>query len=155
MIRKQLTKEESIQKIRHYCHYQNRCHLEVKEKLSSFGLKKDLVEELLNLMKKENCLNEERFAIAFAQGKFRMKKWGKVKIKHELKSRQVSSSCISSALNEIDIEEYMQTFQKLAAGRIESLKMEKDVFVRKRKLQDYLLQKGYEHTLITKISAVG
>jgi len=152
MIRKQLTKEESIQKIRHYCHYQNRCHLEVKEKLYSFGLEKNLVDELLVMMIEENSLNEEKFAIAFAQGKFRIKKWGKVKIKNELKLRQVSSFCINTALDAIDRDEYMQAIEKLAAKRLGSLKMEKNILVKKRKLQDYLLRKGYEHGLIQKIS---
>jgi regulatory protein len=152
MIRKQLTKEESIQKIRHYCQYQDRCHLEVKEKLYSFGLKKNLVEELLAKMIEENSVNEEKFAIAYARGKFRMKKWGKIKIKNELKLRQVGSFYIDTALDGIDSEEYMQTFQKLAAKRIGSLKMEKNILVRKRKLQDYLLRKGYERALIQKIS---
>jgi regulatory protein len=149
--RRRLTRDESIQKIRHYCNYQNRCHVEVREKLYSFGLTKNLVEELLVQMIEEKCLNEERFAIAYAQGKFRMKKWGKVKIKNELKSRQVSSLCISSALACINSDEYMETFQKLAARRMESLKDEKNGFVKKRKLQDYLLQKGYEASLIHKI----
>ncbi len=153
MIKKTLTKEEALQKARHYCDYQKRCHSEVKEKLYSFGLKKNDVEELLAQLIEENYLNEESFAIAFARGRFRMKHWGKVKIKNELKLKRVSGYCINKALSQINEEDYQHTFQKEAAKKLQSLKTEKNVFVKKRKLWDYLQQKGFEKELINNIIA--
>src|ERR1700709_658618 len=92
--KKYLTREQALQKARHYCGYQERCHSEVKEKLYSLGLHKQQVEECLSQLIEENYLNEERFAQQFAGGKFRMKQWGRVKIKYELKQKQVSEYCI-------------------------------------------------------------
>src|ERR1700744_6284152 len=89
-----LTKEQALQKAQHYCAYQERCHSEVKEKLYSIGLRKNDVEELMATLVEENYLNEERFAVQFAGGRFRIKHWGKVKIKFELKKKQVSDYCI-------------------------------------------------------------
>ncbi|HEV8079593.1 MAG TPA: hypothetical protein VGP43_02700 [Chitinophagaceae bacterium] len=77
-----LTKEQALPKIKLYCAYQERCHKEVKEKLYSLGLYKKDVEQLISQMIEENYLNEERFAIQYAGGKFRMNKWGRIKIKH-------------------------------------------------------------------------
>ena len=88
---KRIDKEQAFQKLKHYCGYQERSHQEAKEKLYSFGLYKQEVEELLSRLIEENYLNEERFAVAFAGGKFRMKGWGKVKILHALKEKRVSS----------------------------------------------------------------
>ncbi|MBU3713482.1 MAG: RecX family transcriptional regulator, partial [Ferruginibacter sp.] len=88
-----------MQKIKQFCAYQERSHREVKEKLFSYGLYKLQVDELLSRMIEENFLNEERYATAFAGGKFRMKGWGKVKIKYELKQQQVSEYCIRLAVN--------------------------------------------------------
>ena len=85
--KQQYSKEQALQKLRHYCAYQERCHAEVKEKLYSFGLRKQMVEESIAQLIEEDYLNEERFAIQFAGGKFRMKQWGRVKIKHELKQK--------------------------------------------------------------------
>src|SRR6201996_8784258 len=99
MIRRtSLSLEQALQKARHYCGYQERCHSEVKEKLYSFGLHKKEVEEALSTLIEENYLNEERFAIQYAGGHFRLKQWGKVKIRYELKQRQVSDYCIKKAL---------------------------------------------------------
>ncbi|MBS4066336.1 MAG: RecX family transcriptional regulator [Chitinophagaceae bacterium] len=148
MYRKQLTKEQAFQKLKHYCAYQERCHSEVKEKLYSFGLRKTDVEDLLTQLIDEDYLNEERFAVQFAGGKFRMKQWGRVKIKYELKQKQVSPYCIKKALATIDEEAYASVLQKLAVEKLKTLRAETNHFVRKRKLQDYLLQKGYELDLI-------
>jgi regulatory protein len=138
-----LTKEQALQKLRHYCAYQERCHSEVKEKGYSFGLWKNDVEDALSTLIEENYLNEERFAIQFAGGRFRMKQWGRVKIRYELKQKQVGEYCIKRALAAIEEEEYCRTLEKLATDKWEDLKGETD-FARRGKLQDYLIRKGYE-----------
>lgn len=146
--KKKLTPEQAYQKIKHYCRYQERSHAEVKEKLYSLGLWKTDVETLLSRLIEEDYLNEERFARSFARGKFRMKQWGKTKIKYELKQKQVSEYCIKKGLTEIPHQDYLATFQKLVQKRITDLKSEKNIFIKKRKLQDYLLLKGYEYELV-------
>ena len=142
------TPEQAVPKIKQYCAYQERCHAEVRDKLYSFGLHKNEVEEIISGLITENYLNEERFAIHFAGGKFRMKQWGKIKIKQALKFKQVSDYCIRKALKEIDAHEYEKTFQKLVQQKVKILKSEKNIFIKKRKLQDFLLQKGFETQLV-------
>jgi regulatory protein len=146
-----LTKEQALYKIKQYCIYQERCHEEVKEKLYSFRLYKTDVEETLSKLIEENYLNEERFAIQYAGGKFRMKQWGKVKIKHALKHKQVSEYCIKKALKEIDESQYNKILKKLAEQKTKSLQGERNIFIKKRKLQDYLFQKGFETGLVREI----
>jgi len=144
MRRQQLSLEQALQKARHYCAYQERCHSEVKEKLYSLGLRKNDVEEALSRLIEENYLNEERFAVQFAGGRFRIKHWGKVKIRYELIQKQVGEYCIKKALASISEDDYDRTLADLAGNKWESLKEETDSFTRRRKLQIYLTQKGYE-----------
>lgn len=151
LFKQQLTKEQALQKARHYCGYQERSHGEVKEKLYSFGLKKTDVETAMSELIEQNYLNEERFAIQFAGGKFRMKQWGRVKIKYELKQKKVSDYCIKMALKEIDEGDYLKTLKKLSEEKWKTQKSEKNLFVKLRKTQDYLMQKGFEHELIKNI----
>jgi regulatory protein len=138
----------AIKKIRQYCAYQERCHIEVKEKLYSFGLGRNEVETLLSKLIEENYLNEERFAIQFAGGKFRVKHWGRIKIRYELKQKQVSEYCIKKALKEIDEADYMITLRKLLNEKLKTLGGVSNTFARRKKLHDYLVQKGFETTLI-------
>jgi regulatory protein len=154
MYKKQLSKEQALQKLKHYCGYQERSHSEVRQKLYDLGVWKKDHDEIIASLIEENYLNEERFAIAFAGGKFRMKQWGRVKIKYELKQKQVSDYSIKKAMKQIDEEEYRSVLQKLAGEKYQSLKGEQWL-VRKKKTVDYLLQKGYETDLINQaISAI-
>ena len=144
---KKLTKEQALQKLKHYCAYQERCHSEVKQKLYDLGIWKKDHDEIIATLIEENYLNEERFAIAFAGGKWRMKHWGRVKIKHELKQKQVSDYSIQKALKQIDDEEYQNVLIKLAKEKYASLKSDQ-YLVRKKKTIDFLIAKGFEAELV-------
>lgn len=139
-----LTPQQALQKIRHYCAYQERCHSEVKEKLYGYGLHSGEVETIITQLIEDNYLNELRFAEQFAGGRFRMKQWGRVRIRYELKQRRVSEYCIKKGLQVIDADAYEHTLQQLAEQKWEQLRRERNVLVRRKKLQAYLLQKGYE-----------
>ncbi|MDO6433364.1 regulatory protein RecX [Flavitalea sp. BT771] len=141
--RQQLSPDQALQKARHYCSYQERCHSEVKEKLYSFGLRKNDVETALSQLIEDNYLNEERFAVQFAGGRFRLKHWGKVKIRYELRQKQVGDYCIKKALAAISEDDYARALAKLAEAEWESLKNE-EPFLRRQKVQAYLVRKGYE-----------
>lgn len=148
---KNIGTEKAFGKIKHYCAYQERSHAEVKKKLYGFGLYKNEVELLICQLIEENYLNEERFAFAFAGGKFRIKQWGKTKIKYELKLRQVSDYSIKKALAQIDEDDYLKTLHKIAAEKLDTLKSEKNIFTKKSKLQNYLVGKGFEFNVVTDV----
>ena len=121
----------ALQKAKHYCAYQERCHSEVREKLYSFSLHKKEVEQILTQLIEEGFINEERFAIAYAGGKFRMKQWGKEKIKYSLKQKRVSDYCIRKALASISTSDYNKTFKSVANKKLATLKSEKNIFLSK------------------------
>lgn len=145
-----LTPEQGWEKIKPFCAYQERCHAEVKEKLYGYGLHGQDVERLLSRLIEENYLNEERFAVAYAGGHSRIKKWGKIKITHALKQKGVSAYCIKKALNSIDHDEYFDSLAKLANAKWELLKKQ-PIMARRFKCRQYLLQKGYEGNLINDV----
>ena len=107
-------------------------------------------EQIIIQLMQEDFLNEERFARSFVRGKFRIKKWGKIKIKQELKFREISSPIIKIALTEIKQEKYTATLYELAEKKLNLLK-EPDTFKKKRKLADFLLRKGYESNLVYEV----
>lgn len=150
--KKTLTIEQALQKLRHYCGYQERCHAEVREKLYSLGVRKKEHDEIIATLIEEGNLNEERFAIAYAGGKFRMKQWGRVKIAYALRQKQVSDYSIKKALKQIDEKDYQAVLQTLAKEKYESLKDEQWL-VRKKKVLDYLMQHGFEQELA--INSIG
>lgn len=147
MQKKLLTKDQALQKLRQYCGYQERSHYEVKQKLWEVGSYASDHDEIISTLIEEDYLNEERFAKQYAGGKFRLKDWGRVKIYYGLREKQVSEYNIKKAMKEIDEEAYIKKLQQLADKKNESLKGEQ-YLVRKKKTMDYLMQKGYESSLV-------
>ena len=144
---KTLTPQQAKQQIERYCAYQERSHLEVRNKLYSYGLHRDDVDDMLATLIMDGFLNEERFAKAFSGGKFRMKKWGRIKIMHALESKGVSANCIRIGLREIDDQAYIKTLRDLLEDKYQSLPQE-NPFVVRDKLSTYAIQKGYEPDLV-------
>lgn len=140
-------KKAAKPKIEHYCAYQERSQQEVRDKLYDMGLHQKEVEELISELITTNFLNEERFAITYARGKFRIKQWGRIKIKQHLKLKKVSDYCIKKALKEIDYDEYLNTIKQVAEKKAEKIK-DKDDYIRKNKIAQYLASRGFEQDLI-------
>lgn len=150
--RKVLTPEQAHVKIRHYCAFQERTHQEVKQKLSGYGLSWSVANELLSKLIEEGFLNEERFARAFAGGRFRMKGWGKRKITAELKKRGISDYSIRAALREeIPQEAYEACAGKILAKKWSSLKGPGNTeYVKQSKTRQYMLSRGFENDIINR-----
>jgi len=139
--------KEAIQKIEHYCSYQERCHNEVVQKLWDMKMEQEEIDEIVVHLITNNFLNETRFASSFARGKHRIKHWGKIRIVNELKYKNISQYNITTALKEITPEEYMETFSSLAERHWENIK-EKNTLKKRKKFCDFLLRKGYESNLV-------
>jgi regulatory protein len=147
--KKRLTPTEALARAYRYCAYQERSHQEVKNKLYSFGLYTDEVDELVARLITEGFLNEERFAKAYAGGKFRIKKWGRVKIENELNSLGLSKNCISRGMKEIANDDYENTLRHLLEKKEQSTD-EANVFRKRDKLAKYAISRGYEPELVWK-----
>lgn len=134
-----------------FCNYQERSQQEVRDKLYELGSYPVEVEELIADLIESGLLNEERFAKAFVRGKFRMKSWGRVKILQQLKPHRISEYLVRLALKEIDPSEYYATAAKLVLRKWETLSAERSVAVRRSKVYRFMLQRGFESSVIAEI----
>ena len=144
---KTYTVEEAKRKLESYCAYQERCHKEARNKLRDMRMIPEAIDVILVHLIEHNFLNEERFAKAFVGGKFRIKKWGKIRLVRELKFREISKYSIDTALKEIDLDDYYKTLDELTLKRIDQVK-EKDKYKKKKKVADYLFYRGWESHLV-------
>jgi len=145
---KKLSVQQAREKISRYCAYQERSHLEVRNKLYGYGLFRDDVEEIISILITDGFLNEERFAKAFTGGKFRIKRWGRIKIVHALEAKGVSKTCIKLALKEIDDVDYQETLNRLIEEKSGMLSQEENDYVKKDKLSKFLIQRGFEPDIV-------
>lgn len=148
--RRVFTKQQAQIKAEHYCVYQERSQYEMRNKLYEWGLHQHEVEQLISILIEQNFLNEERYTLAYTLGKFRIKGWGKIKIKQSLKLKQVPEKLILKSLQKIDPDDYYEKL-KLLVEKKDAILKEKDPFKRKYKLIQFALMKGYERDLITDV----
>ncbi|NEV92949.1 RecX family transcriptional regulator [Psychroflexus sp. YR1-1] len=145
--RKSLSVDEALLKLMNYCVYQDRCHQEVEKKLKDLQMYEDAQAYIITRLIEEDFLNEERFARSYARGKFRIKKYGRLRITRELKAKNISAYNLKAGLSEIEEEEYLTTLRDLAEQKLNSLK-EQDPYKKRQKLYQHLAYKGYETELI-------
>ena len=147
MSNKTYTVDEARQKLQNYCSYQERSHQEVQQKLAEMRMIPEAIDQIIGHLLEHNFLNEERFAKTYVSGKFRIKKWGRRRLTLELKKKGVGKFNINQALNEINEDEYVEAFTALAEKRITYIK-EINKLKKKKKLEDYLLYRGWESHLV-------
>ena len=145
--RKSYTLEQALYRLQRYCAYQDRCHIEVERKLTEMRMIPQAKEQIIMSLIEDDYLNEERFALAFVKGKFRIKKWGRIRLKAELKKRKISKYLIKSALEQISEKDYLFTFEELANRKANSIKAD-SILLKKKKLADYLIYRGWESSLV-------
>lgn len=145
-----LDRKTALAKAEHYCAYQERAQQEIRDKLYEWGLWSDDVEGIISELIETNFLNEERFTQAYVSGKFRIKQWGKIKIKQGLKLKRIPDKMIQRALNGIDHDDYLKAISTAAQKKAPLIK-EKDAFKRNYKLISYLMGRGFERDLIIEV----
>ncbi len=136
-------------KAERFCAYQERCSFEVKQKLKELGADETGIEKIIASLQEDDYMNDERFAILFTSGKFRIKRWGKNKIRAELRMKQIPDALIKKGLDAIDKAEYQKTIEHLIKKKEKEVKSknEKD---KNQKIGMFLLSKGFESELIWK-----
>lgn len=145
--KKYISKDDALLKLQAYCAYQDRCHSEVRSKLLDLGIYGDDLEEIIVALIEDNFLNEERFAKSYARGKFRMKQWGRLKIRRELKFRKISDYCIRKAMEEIEEDDYRKTLKEVILKK-KNLTKEPNAYKMRVKLIRYVSGRGYEMEVI-------
>jgi len=142
--------KDALRKAALFCAYQERTQQEVRNRLKEWSIWGDDAEEVIAELIQQNYLNEERFAKAFAGGKFRVKGWGRRKIKQHLQQRGISGYNLTQAMNEIAPDDYRATLTDLLDKKRRTLRDDSPLVV-KQKLVRYALSKGYESDLVWQV----
>lgn len=140
-----LTPDEILHKMEQFCAYRERCPKEVRQKLNELGASGEIAAQILQVLHTDKFFDEARFAGAYARGKFRNNEWGRVKIRLELKLRDINRQIIEEALDTIDETEYEEVLEKLVRKKLGSLRTDAKAF---EKTVAALTRAGFETELI-------
>lgn len=139
----------ALLKAKAYCDKAERAHWDVRKKLSAWGMSYIEREKIIGLLIESDLLNEQRYAEAFANDKFRFNKWGILKIEQALKAKGVSDRNIRDALKRIDPEQYAAAVREIIDKKLEKTKGIPD-WQRKAKVAKYLISRGYDSNIVWK-----
>jgi len=129
------------------CASREYCMSEIHDKLISWGLGEKEAFKVTDRLKKDNFINEERYAASFVRDKFRYNKWGKVKISAHLKAKRIPGQIIETALGALDPDVYKQTIRDILKAHKRSVRA-KNEYELKGKLLRYGLSKGFESSIL-------
>ena len=134
---------EILFKMQMLCSRQERCTSEIRKKLVEYNLPAQEIDRIIEILLKENYINDERYAVAFAHDKFRFNKWGKIKIEYQLKRKGINDGYILKALESIDIKDYLHMIKSELTKKFKKDKSS-SVYVLKSKLMRFGQSKGFE-----------
>ena len=140
----------ALQRAAALCSSQEQCSSHIREKLNSWKVSDEDSIRIIALLKKELFLDDQRYATFYVRDKFRFNSWGKIKLAHMLRQKEIHQDVIEEALGQIDQEEYWQTCERLISEKSATLR-ESNQFKRKGKLFRYAAQRGFESDLIHQI----
>jgi len=142
--------ETAYKKAAELCSKSEKCRFEIRTKLNSWGVQAGETETIIEKLIQQKFIDENRFANAYANDKFKYNKWGKNKIRAYLKALEIDGLLIQKAVNNISVSEYKTTAKKLISDKAKSIK-EENLFQKKAKIMNFMMSKGFESELIMEI----
>lgn len=153
-----MDEEETLKKLKaraaRFCAFRERATSEVEKKLVDWGASANQSSQVLELLKAEKFVDDLRFCKAFTHDKFRIRRWGKIKIRYHLQHLNMSDENIEYGIASIDEEEYVALARHLLQQKLKTMDAALPEIQKQQKLRNYMMQKGYESDLIRRLSKV-
>ncbi|HKI89572.1 MAG TPA: regulatory protein RecX [Draconibacterium sp.] len=144
---KALTVKETYAQMARFCSRSEQCSPDVRRKILAAGHSEDDADEIVEMLGNENFLNDERYVKAYVADKFRLNKWGKIKMRYYLKGKGLPDEIIQNGLDEIDPEKYKQALLKVLKDKAKSVK-KKNKFEKMGQVIRFAQNRGFEPEMI-------
>ncbi len=138
---------EAYKKMAQLCSRSEQCSVDIRRKMVAYDLVNEVVEEIIDKLKKEKFIDDERYVKAYAADKFRLNKWGKIKIQHYLRFKGLSENFIQSGLDSIDNEKYKAVLIRTMKDKAKTIK-NKNKFEKMGQIIRFTQNRGFEPELI-------
>lgn len=137
---------QAYRKAADYCAIQDRCISEMQLKFISWQIDKNFSDKIISKLVSEGFIDEKRFALNYAGGKFRINGWGRLKIAAGLRARNIPASLIQLALSSFQMEEYISFLDTLLQKKLKQLGG--DSQINRQKAAFFAASRGFEQGLI-------
>lgn len=148
-MRQHLAPEKALAKLASLCSRGEQAEADLRLKLKAWEIEPHECERIIQYLKDNGFLNEQRYACAFVHDKFRFNAWGRVKIAYALRQKHVSSEVIERALRDIDATEYYDGLLRLLRGKMQTM-IGRNPMAARTALLRFAASRGFEHELCYK-----
>ena len=122
MENKALSAEKAFVKMAQICSRSEQCSADIRKKIIAYEIVEEIVDEIIEKLISENYLDDERFVNAYISDKFRINKWGKVKMRYYLRMKGIKNEIIENGLNNIDEERYKKVLIKTMKDKAKAIR---------------------------------
>ena len=149
-----MDKKEALNKAMAACARQEYSESEIRGKIRSWSVESTDIESIIEELKQNRFLDDQRYAQAFVQDKLKLNGWGRIKIRYMLSAKGVPDQIITWALDEIDEELYTSILKDLLEKKSRTLKNDPNPRSRRQKLINFALGRGFEYQKVVNLLKV-
>lgn len=149
-----MTPDQALNRAAAYCSQAERAPQDVEDKLRNWEVSDEDIEQIMQRLRDDNFLNEERYVHAFINDKFLYERWGRIKIIFALRQKGISGSIVNNTLDDvIDPDAYLETLTDLLRAKMRGMSVPLDQRNR-AKLYRFAQQRGFEAGFISRALSV-
>jgi len=132
------------------CARSEKCEFDIEQKLNKLEIDDESKDEIIEYLKVNNYINNQRYTDAFVNDKFKFNKWGKQKIRQYLKFKRIETIFVEKSLNNLNEDDYVNILTEILRSKRKQIKDENEYKVM-QKLVNHAISKGFEIDLVLKI----
>lgn len=139
--------EQAYSKMAQLCSRSEQCSADIRKKILAYEIVDEIVDEIIDKLIAEKYIDDERYARAYVNDKFKFNKWGRVKMRYYMHQKGLSDTTIEKGLEKIDEEKYIKVLVKTMKDKAKTIK-KKDKFTKMGQIIRYTQSRGFEPELI-------
>ena len=140
------TREVKI-KMTAICSRSEQCSSDIRKKIIASGLTGEEAEEITDQLKKENFIDDARYVSSYISEKFRINRWGKIKLHYYLKLKGLDEELIKKGLDKIDEKNYYEALLKTMKEKAKTVKKQ-NKYEKMGQIIRFAQNRGFEPELI-------
>lgn len=131
------------------CSKKEYCVFDIRRKLERMNIPKGILEAVIQQLKEEGFIDEERYITSFINDKLRFNKWGRKKIEFALSQKKLPKEMVNTIFSTYTDDLLLDSLPALLEKKWRSI-TGKSVFEKEAKLIRYALGRGFAMDEITR-----
>lgn len=139
--------KEIYNKMAILCSRSEQCSVDIRKKIFALGGDQLTGDQIIQKLTEERFIDDNRYIKAYIADKFKINKWGRIKLRYYLKMKGLSDNLIDDGLSVIDPDKYREVLVKIMREKAKAVK-NKPKFEKMGQIIQFAHSRGFEPELI-------